>query len=151
MRVLLQSNVPNLGHIGDLVKVKSGYGRNFLIPRGFAILADERNRKQFEHNMRIVEAKKAKALSAAKEISVQVGNMSLTLHKPVGKEDKIFGTVTTQELADAFVKEGFEFDRKSITILDEIKKVGVYRASVRLHPEVSAEFKIWVVAENQTV
>jgi large subunit ribosomal protein L9 len=148
MKVLLQANVSNLGHIGDLVAVKPGYARNFLLPRGLAIFADERNRKLFDHNMRIVEAKKAKALTSAKDLAVQVGNMSLTLEKQVGKEDKIFGTVTNQELADAFKKEGFEFDRKAITILEEVKKVGVYRASVKLHPEVSAEFKIWVVAQS---
>jgi large subunit ribosomal protein L9 len=149
MKVLLQANVPNLGHIGDLVKVKPGFARNFLLPRGMAIFADERNRKLFEHNMRIVEAKKTKALTAAKEMALQVGNLSLTVEKQVGKEDKIFGTVTTQELADAFKKQGFEFDRKSITIVEDIKKVGVYQATVKLHPEVSAEFKIWVVAQSQ--
>jgi large subunit ribosomal protein L9 len=148
MKVLLQANVSNLGHIGDLVNVKPGYARNFLMPRGLAIFADERNRKLFEHNLRIVEAKKAKVLTAAKELALQVGNMSLTLEKQVGKEDKIFGTVTTQELSEAFKKEGFEFDRKSISILEEVKKVGVYRAAVKLHPEVSAEFKIWVVAQS---
>ena len=148
MKILLQANVPNLGHVGDLVKVKPGYARNLLFPRGWAILADERNRKIFEHNMRIVEAKKAKVLVAAQELAAQVGNMSLTVQKPVGKEDKIFGTVTTVELVDAFKKEGFEIDRKSITILEDIKKVGVYRANVKLHPDVSAEFKIWVVAQS---
>ncbi len=148
MKVLLQANVSNLGHIGDLVKVKPGFARNFLLPRGLAIFADERNRKLFDHNMRLVDAKKVKALTAAKEMAIQVGNMSLTIEKQVGKEDKIFGTITTQELADAFKKQGFEFDRKSITIQDEVKKVGVYQGSVKLHPEVSAEFKIWVVAQS---
>ena len=85
MKVLLQANVSNLGHIGDLVNVKPGYARNFLMPRGLAIFADERNRKLFEHNLRIVEAKKAKVLTAAKELALQVGNMSLTLEKQVGK------------------------------------------------------------------
>jgi large subunit ribosomal protein L9 len=149
MKVLLQANVPNLGHIGDLVKVKPGFARNFLLPRGMAIFADERNRKMFEHNMRIIDAKKAKALTAAQEMALQVGNMSLTVEKQVGKEDKIFGTVTTHELAEAFKKQGFEFDRKSIAIAEDIKKVGVYQGSVKLHPEVSAEFKIWVVAQSQ--
>ena len=74
--------------------------------------------------------------------------MSLTVQKAVGEEDKIFGTVTTQELAEAFKAEGFEFERRSIAILDDIKRVGVYRGSVKLHPEVSAEFKIWVVAQG---
>lgn len=148
MMVLLQSNVPNLGHIGDLVKVKPGFARNFLFPRGFAVMADERNKKQLEHMRRLAEQKKAKALEAAKELANQISSMSLTVQKAVGEEDKIFGTVTTQELADAFKAEGFEFDRKSIALLDDVKKVGVYRGSVKLHPEVTVEFKIWVVAQG---
>lgn len=149
MQVLLQANVPNLGHIGDLVTVKAGYARNFLIPRGFAMLADAANKRQYDHQMRIVGLKKAKALTAAKELANQVASMSVTIQKPVGEEDKIFGSVTTVELADAFKAEGLELDRKSITILDEIKRVGVYRGAVKLHPEVTTEFKIWVVAKNQ--
>lgn len=148
MLVLLQSNVSNLGHIGDLVKVKPGFARNFLFPRKLAILADERNKKQLEHNLREAESKKQKALASANELANQIASVSLTVQKHVGEEDKIFGTVTTQELAEAFKVEGFDFDRKSISILDDIKRVGVYRGAVKIHPEVSAEFKIWVVAQN---
>ncbi|MEY3902057.1 MAG: ribosomal protein [Pseudomonadota bacterium] len=148
MQVLLQQNVPNLGHIGDLVKVKAGYARNFLFPRKLAILADARNKSQLEHQLRLAELGKAKALSTAKELAAQIGSVSLTVQKAVGEEDKIFGTVTTQELAEAFKAEGYEFDRRAISILDDIKRVGVYRGSVKLHPEVAAEFKIWVVAQG---
>lgn len=148
MQVLLQSNVANLGHIGDLVNVKPGYARNYLIPRGMAILADAKNKKLFEHNMRLVSSKKQKALAAARELASNLASISLTISKPVGEEDKIFGSVTTQELADAFKNEGHTIDRKSISILDDIKRVGVYRGQVKLHPEVSTEFKIWVVAKS---
>ncbi len=148
MLVLLQNNVSNVGHIGDLVKVKPGYARNFLFPRGLAILADERNKKRLEHQLREADARKQKSLASAKELAAQISSVSLTIQKPVGEEDKIFGTVTTQELADAFKVEGHEFDRRSITILDDIKRVGVYRGSVKLHPEVASEFKIWVVAQG---
>lgn len=148
MLVLLQANVANLGHIGDLVKVKPGYARNFLFPRRMAILADARNKAELDHQLRLADFKKQKALASAKELATQIGSVSLTIQKPVGEEDKIFGTVTTQELADAFKNEGFEFERRSISILDDIKRVGVYRGSVKLHPEVAAEFKIWVVAQS---
>lgn len=146
MKVLLQSNVPNLGHIGELVKVKPGYANNFLFPRGLAVLADESNRRHLEHQMRLAEIKKAKALEEARQLAAQIMSLSITIQKPVGEEDKIFGTVTNQELSDAFQAEGHTFDRKSISILDDIKKVGVYRGSVKVHPEVVAEFKIWVTA-----
>lgn len=148
MRVLLQQNVPSLGLIGELVKVKPGYARNFLFPRQLAILANEGKKRELEHNLRAVEAKKLKALTAAKELATQIGSVSLTIQKPVGEEDKIFGSVTTAELMDAFKNEGHEFDRRNITIIDDIKRLGVYKGSVKLHPDVSAEFKIWVVAKN---
>ncbi|MCA2960250.1 MAG: 50S ribosomal protein L9 [Silvanigrellales bacterium] len=147
MLVLLQANVPSLGHIGDLVNVKPGFARNFLFPRKFAIMANAGNKKELEHNLRIAEQKKAKALAAAKELANQIASVSLTIQKPVGEEDKIFGTVTNTELSEAFKAEGFDFDRRAIAILDDIKRVGVYRGTVKLHPEVVAEFKIWVVAQ----
>lgn len=148
MLVLLQANVPNLGHIGDLVKVKPGYARNFLFPREFAVLADERNKKLLDHQRRLTELKKQKDLTIAKELAATISALSLTVQKPVGEEDKIFGTVTTQELSDAFRALGHEIDRRMITILDDIKLVGVYKGSVKLHPEVTAQFNIWVVAQN---
>lgn len=148
MQVLLQANVTNLGHIGELVTVKPGYGRNFLLPRGLAILADAKNKRAYEHQLRIVNHKRSKVLTAAQELATKVGAMSITIQKPVGEEDKIFGSVTHQELAEAFKAEGLELDRKSISVLDDIKRVGVYRGAVKLHPEVSAEFKIWVVAKS---
>lgn len=148
MLVLLEENVPNLGHIGDLVKVKPGYARNFLFPRSMAVLADESNQKKLAHLRRQAEAKKLKALTAAKELASTIGALSLTISKPVGEEDKIFGTVTTQELSAAFTAAGYELDRKLITILDDIKRVGVYKGSVKLHPEVTAQFNIWVVAQS---
>ena len=148
MLVLLQANVPNLGHIGDLVKVKSGYARNFLFPRELAVLADERNKKLLEHQRRQAEAKKQKDLANAQDLANTISALSLTIQKPVGEEDKIFGTVTTQELSDAFRAAGHDIDRRMITIIDEIKLVGVYKGSVKLHSEVSAQFNIWVVAQN---
>ena len=148
MLVLLEENVTNLGLIGDLVKVKNGFARNFLLPRGLAVLANESNKKELAHKQRQAEAKKLKALAAAKELANTIGALSLTIHKPVGEEDKIFGAVTTLELATAFAAAGFEMDRRMITIIDDIKRVGVYKGSVKLHPEVSAQFNIWVVAQG---
>ena len=148
MLVLLQANVPNLGHIGDLVKVKPGYARNFLFPKQLALFADDRNKKQVEHANRLATFKKAKAVADAKETAVQIANVSLTIQKAVGEDDRIFGTVTTLELVEAFKLEGYTFDRKMISVIEDIKKVGVYNGVLKLHPEVSASFKIWVVAQG---
>jgi large subunit ribosomal protein L9 len=148
MMVLLQSNVANLGHIGEMVKVKPGYARNYLLPRGLAVQADARNKKQLDHQLRLAEVKKKKVLDEARELAARVTAVSITIQKPVGEEDKIFGSVTTQELAEAFAKEGITIDRRAISLKDDIKKVGVFQGSVKLHPEVSSDFKIWVVAQS---
>lgn len=146
--VLLQENVNHLGRIGELVRVRPGFARNFLLPQRLAVVADVANKRAFEQQMVALELKKAKVLKNAQETAARVSSVSLTVRKPVGEDERIFGTVTTHELSELFTAQGYEFDRKDITILDEIKKVGVYRASVKLHPEVSQEFKVWVVAQE---
>ena len=148
MQVLLKNHVANLGQLGDLVRVKPGYARNFLFPRGLAILADESRRKEFEHNRRSLEEKKQRTLSAARELAARVTSVTLTINKQVGEEEKIFGTVTHAELADAFKAQGFDFDRRHISLKDDIKKLGIYQGSVKVHPEVAADFKVWVVAKS---
>lgn len=148
MMVLLQSNVANLGHIGEMVRVKPGYARNYLLPRGLAVQADARNKKQLDHQLRLAEVKKKKVLDEARELAARVTAVSVTIQKPVGEEDKIFGSVTTQELAEAFAQEGIALDKRAISIKEDIKKVGVFQGSVKLHPEVSSDFKIWVVAQS---
>lgn len=146
--VLLEKDVPDLGQIGDLVRVKSGFARNYLYPQGLAVLADKTNKKKFEHLQKLADIKKQKALLAAQELATVISALSLTIQKPVGEEDKIFGTVTTAELAEAFLAVGHKIDRKLITISDDIKRVGVYKGTVKLHPEVTAQFNIWVVAQS---
>ncbi len=148
MEVLLQTNVSNLGITGELVKVKPGYARNYLFPRGLALLANASNKKELAHNKFLVAAKKQKELVQAQELAKAISALSLTIQKPVGEEDKIFGSVTTLELAHAFESSGYTIDRRSITIDDEIKRVGVYKGTVKLHPEVSTQFNIWVVAQQ---
>jgi large subunit ribosomal protein L9 len=150
MRIMLQAPVANLGFIGDIVTVKAGYARNFLIPRGLAIIANEKNTRQFQHQLMLVESKKKKALVAAQEVAAKVSNISITLEKPVGEEDRIFGTVTVMELVEEFQKLGLTFDRKQVKILEEIKKLGVYTGQVKVHPDVEVEFKIWVTSKVAT-
>lgn len=111
-----------------------------------AVLANPSNKKELDHNKRLVDAKKQKEFLAAKVLAEANSALSLTIQKPVGEEDKIFGTVTTHELAQAFQQAGFNIDRRIITIEDDIKRVGVYKGSVKLHPEVTAQFNIWVIA-----
>lgn len=147
MRVILSETVSNLGAVGSLVNVKDGYARNYLFPRGLAIVANERNKTELDHQIRVFEKRRAKALGEAKALASKIEKVSITVSKQVGEDEKIFGSVTTNELEELLNQEGHKISRKDITILDDIKKVGVYAASVKLHPEVTAKFKVWVVAQ----
>ena len=146
MKLILNMEVPHLGTIGDIVKVRPGYARNYLIPRGLAVVANEGNKKALDHQLRILEKRKADILAEAKKLAVSIEKVSVTVTKQVGEDEKIFGSVTTAELETLLRSEGVEVSKKDIKITVEIKKVGVYSAEVKLHPEVSAKFKVWVVA-----
>ena len=146
MRLILSQNVENLGRIGELVKVKNGYARNFLIPRGLAVVANEGNQASLNHQMRLLEKEKALILGEAKKQAGLIEKISVTVTKQVGEDEKIFGSVTTAELEELLAAEGVKVSKKDIKLTEEIKKVGVYSAEVRVHPEVVAKFKVWVVA-----
>ena len=149
MRVLLQKNVESLGYVGDLVNVKPGYARNFLLPQGLAVVANERNKKLFEHQKSMVEKKKQKEIASAQEYAEKISKVSLTITKAVGESDKIFGSVTTLDLIEALKANGIQdIERRKISLSEDVKKLGVYKAHVKLHPEVTAEFSVWVVAKK---
>ena len=147
MRVILTQNVEHLGSMGEIVRVKNGYARNYLLPRNLAEVANEENQKALDHSLRILERRREKALAIAKDLAGNIEKTSVTVSKQVGEDEKIFGTVTTTELAELLQAEGLNVDKKDIQILEDIKKVGVYSAQVKLNPEVVAKFKVWVVAQ----
>lgn len=146
MRVILKEEVSNLGSIGAIVNVRDGYARNYLLPRGLATVANESNKKALEHYQKALSKKREQLVAAAKGLAAQIEKTSVTVAKQVGEDEKIFGSVTTQELEDLLKAEGLTVSKKDIVILDEIKKVGVYHAQVKLHADVTAKFKVWVVA-----
>ncbi len=147
MKLILNNDVDNLGRVGDLVSVRDGYARNFLLPRGLAVMANERNKAALESHMKRLEKTRAASLAAAKAIATQIEKTSVTIAKQVGEDEKIFGTVTTSELEELLVAEGLKISKKDIVINEDIKKIGLYSAQVKVHPDVSAKFKIWVVAQ----
>ena len=147
MRLILNESVSTLGEIGDEVNVKAGYARNFLLPKGLAMVANKSNVKVVEHQKRRLNKKKQEQLSNAQKLSGTISQVSVTVTKQVGENEKIFGSVTTAELEGLLANEGVKVDKRNIHLKTEIKKVGVYVAEVRLHPEVTAEFKVWVVAQ----
>jgi large subunit ribosomal protein L9 len=145
MKVILIEDVKKMGSMGDIVQVKDGYARNFLFPRNLAKLATSSNLKIIEEirKKKITLLTKEKRL--AEELKERLSSVSCTIPAEAGDDDRLFGSVTTQDIAQAFEEEGFSIDKKKILIEEVIKKLGVYHVSVRLHPEVMGEVKVWVV------
>jgi large subunit ribosomal protein L9 len=147
MKLILNQDVESLGPIGKIVDVKNGYARNFLIPRGLAVPANEHNKTALDHQLRVVEKRKAKAFGEFKALAAKIEKTSVTVTKQVGEDERIFGSVTTAELEELLNQEGLKISKKDIILTEEIKKVGVFTAQVKLHADVQAKFKVWVVAQ----
>jgi large subunit ribosomal protein L9 len=148
MEVILKKNVDKLGYANDVVSVKPGYGRNFLIPQGYAVLATPSAKKAHEEVMRQKSHKEAKLVAEAQEIATKLAGSSVSISTKAGENGKIFGSVNTVQLADALRKEGFEIDRKSLRIKDEpIKELGTFEAEANLFKGVKQLFKFQVIGE----
>jgi len=146
MKLILKENIEHLGQIGDIVKVAPGYARNYLLPKGLAIEATEKNAKALEHAKRQLAYKKNKSLEAAKNLVAKLEALSIVLTHQAGEEGKLFGSVTNMEIA-AFLKDnGLEIDRKKIVLAEPIKQLGEYTVPVKVHPEVGATLKVTVSA-----
>lgn len=147
MDVILRQDVDTLGKAGELVTVKDGYGRNFLLPRGLAYLATDGNRRRLEAE-RSQRAKQGEAeAAAAKTEAGRLETVSLTFTMKAGEGDKLFGSVTASDVAERLAAEGFKLDKKQIELPEPIKALGVYKVPVRLHHEVKPEVRVWVVKE----
>jgi len=147
MEVILKQDVQNLGYKDDIVSVKPGYGRNYLIPQGLAILANASNKKMIEENVRQAAHKAEKIKSDALELAENIGELELEVGAKVGESGKIFGAITTLQIADALKEKGFEIDRKKISFNSDVKSVGSYAVTLDLHKEVKKEVPFKVVAE----
>lgn len=148
MEVILKKNVDKLGYANEIVSVKPGYGRNFLIPQGYAILATASAKKAHEEIMRQKAHKETKMAAEAQEIASKLADLKVSIFTKAGENGKIFGSVNTVQLAEALKKAGFEIDRRSISIKNEpIKEVGTYNAEANLFKGVKQSFTFEVVAE----
>ena len=145
MKVILIQDVQNLGSIGDIIEVKDGFARNYLFPKKLAMPATQANTRQVEE----IKLKKAQALAREKKeaeaLKEKLSLISCTLTVEAGEDDKLFGSVTSEDIAKAFEEEGILLDKKKIMLEEPIKRLGVYHVPVKLHPEVTAEVKVWVV------
>ena len=149
MKLLLKEDVDGLGFCGDEVEVKDGFGRNFLIPKGKALLATPNNLKAFNHQKRVVQSKVKKVMATVQAIADEIAKVTCTVKKKIGDTGKMFGSVTAQEIADLLKVQGVDIDRRKIQITEPIKKAGEYKIPVKLHTEVTAEIKLVVEAEQE--
>ena len=147
MKVILLKDIESLGSAGEVVQVKDGYGRNFLIPRNEALVATDTNVAQFESRRKQHEAVAERERRAAEVVAKKLEADSLTAQVKVGEEDRLFGSVTVQNVAELLEEKGYQIDRRAIDIGDGIRELGVYNVEVRLHADVTATVKLWVVKE----
>lgn len=147
MELILKEDVKNLGFKNDVVKVKPGYGRNYLIPQGMAVLATSSNRKVMEENLRQAAHKAEKILKMAQELAESIGDIMVEIKAKAGETGRIFGAVTSLQISDALRNLGFEVDRKKISLPAEVKNLGEYEATLTLHKQVIHKIRFVVVAE----
>ena len=147
MKVILRKDFESLGQIGDLVDVKEGYARNFLIPRKIAYTALAGNLKALEEEKQNLARKSEHELQTAETLSADLEKVSVTIPVQVGEEDKIFGSVTNQMISEALKEKDFEIDKRKIEIEEPIKTLGIYSVNIKLHTNINAKIKVWVVRE----
>ncbi len=147
MEIILREDVKGLGYKNDTVNVKPGYGRNFLIPKGVAILASKSNKKMIDENIRQAAHKAEKFLKDAQAIADKLGDLTLEITTKAGESGKIFGAITALQVADALTVKGFILDRKKITISKSIKELGDYKAVIDLHKNIHHEITLRVISE----
>jgi large subunit ribosomal protein L9 len=148
MNVILKQDMPNLGHKDDIIAVKDGYARNYLIPKGYAINATAQNKKVHEEILRQRAHKEEQLKEAAMQLAEELKKVSLTIGAKTSTKGKIFGSVNTIQIAEALIGKGFEVERKNISIKDElIKEIGSYSATVKLHREVLVDVPFEIVSE----
>jgi large subunit ribosomal protein L9 len=147
MKVLLRQDFDKLGETGKVVNVKDGYARNFLIPRGIAFEASERNLHILEQEKKRHVAMKLKEKKASEVLAAKLDGVSLTAAMPVGEDDRMFGSVTNQDLADLLAAKGFEIDKRKIILEEPVKALGIYEIPIKLHSEIECKIKLWVVKQ----
>jgi len=148
MEVVLKKDHEKLGKAMDVVTVKDGYARNFLIPQGIAVIATEGNKKAVAESRKLSDKREDKKLKQARIQAKQIEKVPCTIKVKVGEEDKLFGSVTTQEIAEFLTKEGFAVEKRDIELEEPIKQLGVYTVSVKLYKDEYAKLKVWVVKDE---
>jgi len=147
MKLLLRQDYKPLGEAGEIVNVKPGYARNFLIPNGLAMLASDKNLKRYENEKKQMFWRQEKEKRQSEDLAKTLENVSCTITVQVGEEDKMFGSVTSQNIAEALEAQGYSVDKRKIILEEPIKSLGIYSVPIKLHTDVEAKVKVWVVKE----
>jgi len=147
MEVILKKSVEGLGVPGDVLKVADGYARNYLLPMQLAVHATERNRRYLEHQKRVIEQQESKDKERAREIASQIAGVTCTLKRRAGENDRLFGSVTSMDVAEALRAEGFELERRFLELAEPIRELGVFMVPVKLHTDVVVELRVVVERE----
>ncbi len=147
MKIILTKDHENLGEAGETVKVKDGYARNYLIPRSLALEATKASTKLYEENKKQKNAKKNRELEDSRNLATEMSKVSLTASVQVGEDDKVFGAITSQDISSLLSEKGFTVDKRDILLEEPIKALGIYNVEVKVHKEVKAEVKLWVIKE----
>ncbi len=149
MQLILTQDVENLGKAGELVTVRPGYGRNYLVPRGFAVSATVRNKNRLDHDRAVIERKVEKERATATEIATRINGMTLQFERMVGEDEKLFGSVTNRDIAEQLKKAGVDIDHRWIQLDQPVKALGKYETIVRLAAGVTATLRFWVVGKDK--
>jgi large subunit ribosomal protein L9 len=149
MKIILKETMENLGTVGDVVSVKDGYARNYLIPRGFATLADSRNVKAVEHQKKALEKKRLREISKAQELAAAVEGTRLVFQRKTSDQGQLFGSVTHLDIGDAIAQKGFPISRKQVALDQPIKSLGEFAVTIRLQGQVKAKVNVVVEREGE--
>ena len=147
MKVILRDDVKNVGTMGQIIDVADGFARNYLVPRGLAVEANTKNIKSLEHEKRIIQEKAKKIKNQAQELSDKLSAMTLVIKAKAGEEGKLFGSVTTMDIAEQLKNEGIEIDKKRVVLDEPIKRIGSYPVHIKLHADIPTQINIQVVEE----
>ncbi len=147
MKVILKEDVKKLGSMGQIVTVADGFARNYLVPRGLAVEASSKNVASLKHAQRVIQEKAKKVKESLEEFAARLSKITLVMQAKAGEEGKLFGSVTSMDIAEKLKSEGIEIDRKKISLEEPIKRLGTYSVSIHLHPEINAQISLQVVEE----
>ncbi|GMT46924.1 MAG: 50S ribosomal protein L9 [bacterium] len=148
MEIILRENIETLGNMGDIVTVKKGFARNYLLPRNLAVEANPRNIKEFEHHKRIIQEKANKVRNAAQILAEKIASKPVVIKAKAGEEDKLFGSVTNIDIQKALKEAGFDIEKRKIILEEPIKRLGEYTVKIKFHHEVTVNLAVQVIREE---